>query len=342
MQCIIGGWCQTPPTKRLPNQYVPSSRSRGSLTLRPFSRHGFRFARTRMRRRRLGWSAPCGPCRTPAASTRCDVRRRQPARPAAKLPPPARGGLGEPAELRELAEYQDDGMRPSDPVAPDLHVAHSHEELAARRLRRSASSERWQRRKPISESVPFMPSNSRSFQSGRRRRPRRPAGSRPAPDQRVPRRGCDTARPSQIATNNRSKPGRDVPPPDRPRSCATPRALHRPAHSPGPLPGEKTLDAFDWTWPKKISREQVMHLFPAHPGELRGAGQQRRAHRRRRPWQNASGHRAGAAHLPGALPGAVRQRHRRGQHARRRPGHRPAQAGAGPLPQTPTAHPRLM
>ena len=35
------------------------------------------------------------------------------------------------------------------------------------------------------------------------------------------------------------------------------------------LPGIKTLDAFDWSWPKKINRAQVQHLFrldflPAH------------------------------------------------------------------------------
>ena len=27
------------------------------------------------------------------------------------------------------------------------------------------------------------------------------------------------------------------------------------------FPVQKTLDGFDWTWPKKINREQVMHLF---------------------------------------------------------------------------------
>jgi len=27
------------------------------------------------------------------------------------------------------------------------------------------------------------------------------------------------------------------------------------------LPGLKTLDGFDWTWPKKINRAQVQHLF---------------------------------------------------------------------------------
>lgn len=27
------------------------------------------------------------------------------------------------------------------------------------------------------------------------------------------------------------------------------------------FPVKKTLDAFDWTWPKKINREQIMHLF---------------------------------------------------------------------------------
>ena len=27
------------------------------------------------------------------------------------------------------------------------------------------------------------------------------------------------------------------------------------------FPVKKTLDAFDWTWSKKINREQIMHLF---------------------------------------------------------------------------------
>ena len=27
------------------------------------------------------------------------------------------------------------------------------------------------------------------------------------------------------------------------------------------LPGIKTLDSFDWSWPKKINRAQVQHLF---------------------------------------------------------------------------------
>ena len=30
------------------------------------------------------------------------------------------------------------------------------------------------------------------------------------------------------------------------------------------FPVKKTLDGFDWTWPKKINREQVMHLFRLH------------------------------------------------------------------------------
>ena len=27
------------------------------------------------------------------------------------------------------------------------------------------------------------------------------------------------------------------------------------------LPGSKTLDSFDWSWPKKINRPQIQHLF---------------------------------------------------------------------------------
>ena len=30
------------------------------------------------------------------------------------------------------------------------------------------------------------------------------------------------------------------------------------------FPVNKTLDAFDWTWPKKINRQQVMNLFRLH------------------------------------------------------------------------------
>ena len=30
------------------------------------------------------------------------------------------------------------------------------------------------------------------------------------------------------------------------------------------FPVKKTLDAFDWTWPKKINRQQVMNLFRLH------------------------------------------------------------------------------
>ena len=45
------------------------------------------------------------------------------------------------------------------------------------------------------------------------------------------------------------------------------------------FPVKKTLDSFDWSWPKKINRLQVQKLFRL---PLPRRGQQRRARRRRR------------------------------------------------------------
>ena len=56
------------------------------------------------------------------------------------------------------------------------------------------------------------------------------------------------------------------------------------------FPFIKVLQQFDWTWPTKINRPQVQNLFRL---ELPQGQSQRRFHGRRRPRQNAFGHRAG-------------------------------------------------
>jgi len=87
------------------------------------------------------------------------------------------------------------------------------------------------------------------------------------------------------------------------------------------FPVIKTLEQFNWTWPKKVNQAQVQNLF-------RLAFLKDQASvvfiRRRRPGQNPSGDRAGPRGVPPGPRRALYHRHRSHQHPEHRPGSMPA------------------
>src|ERR1039457_4667050 len=89
------------------------------------------------------------------------------------------------------------------------------------------------------------------------------------------------------------------------------------------FPLTKTLDQFQWNWPKKINRPQIQNLF-----RLNFVEQKSNAifFRRRRPREDPSVHRARSRRLRARLLGAVHHRHRHHPHPVGRGRHRLAQA----------------
>ena len=83
------------------------------------------------------------------------------------------------------------------------------------------------------------------------------------------------------------------------------------------LPVLKTLEQFDWSWPKQ---DQPRAGPGPLPPALHRAEHQRRVHRRRRPGQDSSGRRAGAQRLPAQRADALRPGRGDRQHALGRPG----------------------
>jgi DNA replication protein DnaC len=83
------------------------------------------------------------------------------------------------------------------------------------------------------------------------------------------------------------------------------------------LPGIKTLDGFDWSWPKKINRAQIS-ICSASTSCRR---MQRDSARRGRRRQDPSGHSPRSCGLSAGPDDAVHHRRRHCQCAGRRPGH---------------------
>jgi DNA replication protein DnaC len=91
------------------------------------------------------------------------------------------------------------------------------------------------------------------------------------------------------------------------------------------FPVIKTLESFQWSWPRKINRLQVQNLFrlkfvedKANVIVLGGVGL----------GQDPSSYRAGLCRLLEGVLGALRHRRGGDQYPRRRPEHRPLETGA--------------